>query len=111
MRHAAGADKTVPETLVIKAGGKAGDPEVVGPEDDEHVGRDGVLLELKVVPDDAGAWQRGFVHLISLWQDAGKDTDGTGAAGASVADRPNVRAPRALECGAVPVPSKHLGPS
>jgi hypothetical protein len=29
--------------------------------------------------------QRGLVHLFSLWQDAGKDTDGIGAWGAAVA--------------------------
>ncbi len=42
---------------MIKAGGKAGDPKVVGPEDDDYVGRDGVLLELEVVPDNAGGMQ------------------------------------------------------
>jgi len=56
--HAAGADENASETFVIEAGGKAGDAEVVGPED----GRNGVVLELEILPDYAGGTQGGLVH-------------------------------------------------
>ena len=70
--HAAGADERAPETLVIEAGGKAGDAKVVSAEDDDYVGGNGVVLELEIVPDDAGGRQGGLVHLVSLSQDGGE---------------------------------------
>ena len=73
MGHAAGADEGAPETFVIEAGGKAGDAEVVGPEGDDYVGGDGVVLELEIVPDDAGGTEGGLVHLVSLSQDGGPE--------------------------------------
>ena len=64
MRNGAGTDENFSEVSVIEICSKLRHAEIVGSKRDDHIGRDGRMPQLVIIPNDAGCVKDLFVYLL-----------------------------------------------